>query len=343
MKAFVLAPFDDASNRRWSSLLQPAIKEAGYEAKRADSVQTSRNILQDVVTGIYEADIIIADLTGMNPNVMYELGIAHALHKPTLMISDSLESVPFDLRAYRIIEFSWDYDLASKFKDQLTEILNEHASGEWLFGNPVTDFTPSGSSRELVAVPSEDDSPGLLEALSELDGVTDVMMTTFDGLTTELNNLERDTSTIMQELNASRGQMTQQQWLASRITMAKQVSELLDHHVSKVDDHMPGFKDSMTALQHWAQIISDLSPLLDRESSEFSSTRKMLSELENSSTSMAVAIAELGDSVKLLKRVSRGLSKSVTRVLATWNTIRVEAEAVAASCHRALVIMSGDS
>ena len=61
----------------------------------------------DIIQPIYESDIVIADLTGLNPNVMYELGLAHSFNKKTIVITkDDLSQLPFDLKQYR----AKDYD-----------------------------------------------------------------------------------------------------------------------------------------------------------------------------------------------------------------------------------------
>jgi len=55
---------------------------------------------------VLRADLIIADLTGRNPNVFYELGYAHALHKNSILITQSIEDVPFDLRHRQMIRYA---------------------------------------------------------------------------------------------------------------------------------------------------------------------------------------------------------------------------------------------
>lgn len=63
--------------------------------------------MEDVWLAIGEAEIIIADCTGRNPNVFYEVGLAHALSKETILITRDLDDIPFDLRHLRIIAYSF--------------------------------------------------------------------------------------------------------------------------------------------------------------------------------------------------------------------------------------------
>ena len=57
-----------------------------FDFSHAGDEDNQQNILADIIPPIYNADIVLADLTGLNPNVMYELGIAHSLNKKTIMI-----------------------------------------------------------------------------------------------------------------------------------------------------------------------------------------------------------------------------------------------------------------
>lgn len=159
--AFVLMPFEESLSWLWDDVLSPNLTECGYLPLRADTVLTQQNILRDIVRGIVDAHLIVADLTNLNPNVMYELGLAHALRKSVLLISQDISSVPFDLRAHRIIPYSSTYREVTVFIDHFKTVAREHLSGAIQFGNPIEDFYPEGavaSSRDIS--PQGTDSPG---------------------------------------------------------------------------------------------------------------------------------------------------------------------------------------
>jgi len=140
--AFVLMPFDAEFDDVYSDLIAAPLLEAGFEVRRADSLLNQRNILADVVTGIADADLIVADVTGLNPNVMYELGLAHALGKRTVMITQTLELLPFDLQPYRANEYSLNFKEAGKIATTLREVGVAVVNADADFGNPVQDFAP---------------------------------------------------------------------------------------------------------------------------------------------------------------------------------------------------------
>src|SRR4051794_20171801 len=96
-------PFDPDFDAVYTDLIAQPLAEAGFVVTRADDVNARQNVLADVVRGIAEADLVVADLTTSNANVFYELGLAHAMGVPTVLIAqqDSSEDIPFDLRQYR--------------------------------------------------------------------------------------------------------------------------------------------------------------------------------------------------------------------------------------------------
>jgi nucleoside 2-deoxyribosyltransferase len=63
-------------------------------------------IMKDITKSIYDARIIVADLTGRNSNVMYELGLAHAAKKPVIMLAQDEADIPFDLRHIRYLKYN---------------------------------------------------------------------------------------------------------------------------------------------------------------------------------------------------------------------------------------------
>jgi hypothetical protein len=100
---FVIMPFGDWFDEYYRQIYEPGIKEAGLDPIRADKLHTPGAIVNDIWMYTKKAKILLADLTGKNANVFYELGIAHALEKPVVMVSESIDYVPFDLRPLRII------------------------------------------------------------------------------------------------------------------------------------------------------------------------------------------------------------------------------------------------
>lgn len=104
---FILMPFRDDFDIIYNEHLKPAITSQGFSCQRADEIYSAKPIIDDILRKIEACDVFVADLTMRNPNVCYELGWAHACLKPGVLISQSLEDVPFDLRHIRCIIYSY--------------------------------------------------------------------------------------------------------------------------------------------------------------------------------------------------------------------------------------------
>jgi hypothetical protein len=161
MRAFVVMPFSEDLSWVFDDVLAPLLRELNYEAIRADTTLNQQNLLADIIEGITESDVIIADLTGLNPNVMYELGLAHGLRRPVIMLTQSISTVPFDLRSYRLTAYTERYPDVEALKNVLRQTLEAHSRGDVRFGNPVDDFYPESppSGSEHSDEPSPDDVP----------------------------------------------------------------------------------------------------------------------------------------------------------------------------------------
>lgn len=127
-KCFIIMPFGGWFDKYYLEIYIPAIEDAGFDAKRADDLYRPGNIVNDIWTYTKEATVLLADLTNKNPNVFYELGLAHAITKPAVLITASMDDVPFDLRSLRVIEYDknspkWGELLQEKITKALLETL----------------------------------------------------------------------------------------------------------------------------------------------------------------------------------------------------------------------------
>jgi hypothetical protein len=104
-KCFIVMPFSVKSlNVVYEDFVKPVlVHRCKLRPERGDDVFGSNVIMEDITKSIRRARLIIADLTGRNPNVFYEVGIAHALNKNVLLMTQSIDDVPFDLRHRRAL------------------------------------------------------------------------------------------------------------------------------------------------------------------------------------------------------------------------------------------------
>lgn len=129
----VLMPFKEPFDTYYLSIIKPAVTAAKLHSVRGDSLFRPSPIMADIWQMIQDSEVLVADLTEKNANVFYELGLAHAIGKPVVLISDNLADVPFDLQSLRVIIYdkndpSWGSELKTSIVESLGETLTDTAS-----------------------------------------------------------------------------------------------------------------------------------------------------------------------------------------------------------------------
>jgi polyhydroxyalkanoate synthesis regulator phasin len=100
---FVLMPFAEKFQPIYDDHIRPTVTRAGLRCERADEIRGPTLITWDIWERVNRARFLIAELTDQNSNVFYELGLAHAISKDVILITQSMDFVPFDLKALRCI------------------------------------------------------------------------------------------------------------------------------------------------------------------------------------------------------------------------------------------------
>lgn len=149
--AFVIMPFDCAEHKKGKrgpypprnrsdldklfDLIKLFLEREGYVVRRSDS---AGNILESIVHDIHKSSIIVAILTGLNPNVMYELGIAHGLRKKTILLTEEITELPFDLKGYNCLKYEYGSGEKHKaFGRDIKKLIEKISSGEQHTFGPV--------------------------------------------------------------------------------------------------------------------------------------------------------------------------------------------------------------
>lgn len=127
---FVMMPFASPLGEYFSKIYEPAIEKAGLKAVRADDdIFGTGKIIDQIWNGINSAKVLIAELTSRNPNVYYELGLAHALKKPVVLVCSNEQDVPFDLKHIRVIYYDmhdpfWGIKLIEKVAENILSAIS---------------------------------------------------------------------------------------------------------------------------------------------------------------------------------------------------------------------------
>ncbi|MBN2940668.1 MAG: hypothetical protein JTJ18_01280 [Streptococcus sp.] len=130
-KCFVVSPIGDTgsdirknADQLYQHIIKPVCEKCGFEAKRVDDFNTLDSITQDILDALNEYDLVIADLTGHNPNVFFEIGYRTKSQKPIIHLKRKGETLPFDVSAIRTFEYDLtDLDMVTATKERLEQVI----------------------------------------------------------------------------------------------------------------------------------------------------------------------------------------------------------------------------
>lgn len=332
--AFVILPFEDQFEELYHEKIVPILEDKGYTVNKADSVDSQRAIIEDIINGIEHADLIIADLTGTNPNVFYELGIAHGLGVPTVLITQDIDELPFDLSAYKTIEYSLMFNEIDEFVEELSEIGENHSAGSIEFGSPVSDYadveinsSPSQQDSDDSSLPdiSEESNEGVeeddevekdvLDYVAETDDTISELNEIFEEITKKSKSFESDVWNHTQELDSlpSTKNNRKRTNKAAR-EMAESVStyaEFLEERISPIDEKMDFLMDAVQSFiestnlsqENHQEEIWDLYGDLDSFIQDVEDIQDDLNRFQDELSGMRGLSRELDHSIKQLKTV----------------------------------------
>jgi hypothetical protein len=166
-KAFVIMPFTSELNFV-HRVIEQTVESYDIDCVRADGIAVSRPIMDDVKSQIAEADLVIVDFTGRNPNVYYEAGLADAWKKDWIVIAQSSDDMTFDVHHIRSIRYSNTMGADQQLEGDLRKAL-----GALGYTRPGSSGTPAknpagdeAEGREKRAEPSEPAGPGSMSTAS---------------------------------------------------------------------------------------------------------------------------------------------------------------------------------
>ncbi len=140
---FVLIPFDERFRDIYKFGIKGAAEEIEAYAERVDEQIFTEGILERIFNQISKADVIIADMTGRNPNVFYEVGYAHALGKIVLLLTQNTDDIPFDLKHRQHIVYGGKIETLRK------ELINRLI---WAINKSKEQKRQNGSERFSISI-----------------------------------------------------------------------------------------------------------------------------------------------------------------------------------------------
>lgn len=334
-KAFVIGPIGDkfapiGSKGReayedalevFEHVVRPACVANDLEPVRADGIAKSGEITDQIFRHLSQDPVVIADVTGGNPNVMYELGLRHTRNLLTIQIGE-YGQLPFDVSAIRTIMFSRSDRGLIDARKALDEAL---AVGLAEGGDPVSatrvwlSLPKSGvQSDEAVAIEDDWDEAGFLDQLKDIEqrfpAMTQRMVDIGDVLTRMGSDAERAGEDV-QLINAGDASAT------ARLNAVRTFAEALKPHADELTGHTNAFADDMKATD--ASVRGILS-FIRENPDQIDDARPFLSsltELAQSAREGMEGVNEFGGIVLGLGRISKILRRPAGQISAAVNTM----------------------
>jgi len=217
---FVLMPFKDEMKEVYWRAIKPACEKAGFASLRVDELKGAFNINRKIIEHIFSSAAIVADLTEWNPNVFYEMGVAHALDNKTIMIIQKKDKLPFDVSNYRCIQYDQNEAGLVKLREDIVDSLQ--TLEEWCCHptNPVQDFKPPEAFISQSTVEALQQQLRQKEALLR----TRVPKTDLEILQKQLREKETSLEQVAKKGEALQNALAQKQ--AENLTLEKELQSL---------------------------------------------------------------------------------------------------------------------
>lgn len=196
-KCFVVSPIgQDGSDIRSNAdklfkyVIKPVCEACAFEPVRVDQLNDANSITQTIIESLDSADLVIADMTGHNPNVFYEMGYRARTKKPMIHLKKKGESLPFDVNTIRTLEYDLtDLDSVEEVKDRLKKTIES--------------FTyPDADEVSVTEEPQDNASSAIIPILYQLlDLVTEMK--------TDIKNFSSETiGTVVRSMQPAQPQMS---------------------------------------------------------------------------------------------------------------------------------------
>lgn len=213
MKCFVIMPFGDPRKdpkefeyltNLYNNWIKPTVEEIEFndhfiECYRADGVHTPGEIINHIIDSLSSAEIVIADLSNRNPNVFYELGVRHAINNNTILISNNLNDIPFDLRPLRAISYEYTPDQMLKFKEDLEKTIYSILENPKNIDNPVRRYLYSKETEKIIASSTPPGYDIVKNILSEFDNFKNDMKNQFTEMKSVIEYVTTSKQTVLNE------------------------------------------------------------------------------------------------------------------------------------------------
>ncbi len=252
---FIISPIgsDNSESRRKAdglinSVIRPVLTTAGYNVIPPHEIDTPGSITRQVIQHLLDDELVIANLTELNPNVMYELAVRHSKRLPVVCLVEEGTKLPFDIATERTIFYSNDMAGVEILKPKLLKAIKEAVEDQEP-DNPVYRAVSDSIMREVAI--KDDAQSYILTRLDEISSKLNRLQTSNNE-----NSFPRRTANLLLLISKNGEKMNPQEiW--------KEIIEKLNFgvHIQKYYDHEDGLKIEIETLipagVRDAQILAD--------------------------------------------------------------------------------------
>jgi methyl-accepting chemotaxis protein len=303
-------------------VIEPACRGYGIEAIRADQISRTGEIPEQVFRLLKDSYLVVADLTGANPNVMYELGLRHTTGKLTIQIGER-ERLPFDVAVIRTIRFRRS---EAGLVDARRKLSTAIAAGLEKGGDPVSAtrvwFGGQGDLLRRSKDGDDDDNElGYLEKLTEMsEGIDAAVMslTAIPEVMNQINVIVSEATGHLTAVNASGGPAS------ARVAIADRLASHLTEPASRLEVLAGDYRHSIERMNDGISYALSSIRNTEAQSDELLSFREHVSQMIGAAEETFPAIQafrdsakETGEATRALRRTNRRIATSLEQILQT--------------------------
>ena len=351
-KVFVITPFNEDFLALFNELKQTFKND--FDFTNAGDLDNQQNILQDIVEGIYQSEVIIADLTGLNANVFYELGLAHAMNKKVIIITQDLGELPFDIKSYRASEYSLQFNKLPRLIEELKKLLFGAIDNSIKYGNPVSDYIPdfykfkntisSNIPENLVHEDTsniqntndDESEKGFLDYITDIEENSEKMTTEISSIGNEMDEMNISIDAATNEINRVNSQSNNVDASFVR-NICRKLSNPINIFVVKLKDHVNEVSIC------WDIIENSYLLLLDRQYAQNADNIEDLHESMTALNTMQTSIFEsnkhIEDFIDVLRKclgMERRLNKAISSLICELEEYLQMTDTISSSVDRIL-------
>lgn len=330
-KCFVIGPIGDPYAAHGSAereayehhleifeqVIAPACEKYGITAVRADGIAHAGDINEQVCRHVIESDLVIADVSGGNPNVMYELGLRHITGKPTIHIGEAGQ-LPFDIASIRTIRYQRVRSLLTSARKEIESALEAGLQDGFELLTPARVVrglqSVDGPSSSAESGHGEDeDSPGLLDDFAAIEDGLDDMITDMEAITKTIETI----GALTEQSNTEMLGLTQANAPASaRLAAVTRYAQSISAPAGELNTLAGGFAARMATLDSGVRAALSLIEVTppDERGEGAGQFLEQLVDLDESAQEGLAHLGFFGTSAGGMVRLSRHLRKPMNDI-----------------------------